>query len=208
MKRRYSLHAGFVVAFGGVLLLQGCGPVHYPSNYLLNLPAPAVRGSAPEHAPGTVAVREFRCPTYLCDGRIVYRPNDEEVGYYEFHRWAMSPRVTITQFVVDDLRGQSIFQTVSSYEHGVAAAYILSGNIEKLEEVDQGKDVRAVCTLFAQLTKADSGSVVWSKTATQSVAVEPRNVAGVVNSLSAAARGSVEQLVESMAVQFGPVAAR
>lgn len=208
MKRRRCSRAWFATAFAGVMLLQGCGPVHYPSSYLLNLPAPALRTAPPNHFLGTLAVREFRCPGYLCEGRIVYRPNEEEVGYYEFHRWAVSPRETITQFVVDDLRAQSIFQTVSLYEHGVGAAYVLSGNIEKLEEVDRGRDVQAVCTLFAQLIDTHSGSVVWNKTATKSIAVEPRNLSGVVNSLSAAARASVDQLAESLATDFAPASAR
>jgi cholesterol transport system auxiliary component len=208
MKKGCYLRACFGVAFAGVLLLEGCGPVHYPTNYLLNLPAPAVRTPGPARAFGTVAVREFRCPAYLCDGRIVYRPNEEEVGFYEFHRWALSPREAITQFVVDDLRAQSVFQTVSPSEKGVNPAYVLSGNIEKLEEVDQGRDVRAVCTLFAQLADAHTGSVIWSKTASKSVAVEPRNITGVVNSLSDAAQVSVDELVESIAAQFQTVASQ
>lgn len=208
MKKRCCLRARFVVAFAGALLLAGCGRVHYPTSYLLNLPPPALRTPPPDHALGPLAIREFRCPGYLCEGRIVYRPSPEEVGYYEFHRWAISPRETITQFIADDLRVQSLFQTVSLYERGVDAAYILSGNIEKLEEVDQGKDVRAVCTLFAQLVNARTGSVVWSKTASESVAVEEGNMAGVVSGLSVAARASVDRLVESIATELKSVTAQ
>ena len=130
--------------FVGALTLAGCGSVRYPTSYLLNLPAPTPQAAPTQAVLGAVAVREFRCPEYLCEGRIVYRPSAEEVGFYEHHRWAMSPRQAITQTMADALRAQSLFQTVALQERGIEPAYVLTGNIERLEEVDQGQDVRAV----------------------------------------------------------------
>ena len=138
------------------------------------------------------------CPEYLCEGRIVYRPTPEEVGFYEYHRWAMNPRQAITQYVVDGLRAQSLFKSVAVHERGSEAAYVLSGNIERLEEVDQGRDVRVVCTISAQLLDARTRSVVWSHTASETVRVEKRDIRGVVSSLSAAARTAADRLLKSM----------
>src|SRR4051794_36263534 len=131
------------------LVLAGCGRVRYPTSYLLNLPAATSR-PAPSHAAlGSVAVAEFRCPEYVCEGRIVYRPTAEQVAFYDHHRWAISPRQTITEFVADALRARSLFKSVGIHERGMAAAYVLTGNIERLEEEDQGSYVRAVCTISA-----------------------------------------------------------
>ena len=81
------------IAVAGALVLAGCGSVRYPTSYLLNLPAPAPRTAPPQAVLGPVEVREFRCPEYLCEGRIVYRPGPEEVGFYEHHpSLAMNPR--------------------------------------------------------------------------------------------------------------------
>ena len=102
----------------------------------------------------------------------------------------MSPRQAITQFMADALRAQSLFKSVTFHERGTEPAYVLTGNIERLEEVDQGRDVRAVCTISAQLMEAQTGSVVWNGTASEAVPVDTRNVAGVVSSLSAAAQTS------------------
>ena len=147
-------------------------------------------------------MREFRCPEYLCEGRIVYRPTPEEVGFYEYHRWAASPRQAITQSMADALRARSLFKSVAVHERGIEVAYVLTGNIERLEEVDQGRDVRAVCTISAQLMDARTGSVVWNHTASETVPVQKRNVAGVVGSLSAAARTAVDRLVASVAKEL------
>jgi uncharacterized lipoprotein YmbA len=193
------------VALMGALVLAGCGKVRYPATYLLNLP-PQVAHTAPSvGALGPVAIREFRCPEYLCEGRIVYRSGPEEVGFYEYHRWAMNPRQAITQYLEDSLRAQPLFESVAVHERGSEPAFVLSGNIERLEEVDQGRDVRAVCTISAQLLDARTRSVVWSRTASETVAVEQRNIVGIVSSLSAAARTAADRLLASMAEEL-PVA--
>ena len=62
------------VAFMGALVLAGCGSVRYPTSYVLNFPPPAPRAALSNEALGPVSIREFRCPEYLCEGRIVYRP--------------------------------------------------------------------------------------------------------------------------------------
>jgi ABC-type uncharacterized transport system auxiliary subunit len=195
------------VAFMGAIVLTGCGSVRYPTSYVLNLP-PVPRAEQSKGALGPVAIREFRCPEYLCEGRIVYRPTAEEVGFYEYHRWAMNPRQSITQYVGDGLRAGSLFQSVSEHERSSEAAYVLSGSIERLEEVDQGRDVRAVCTISAQLLDTRMRSVVWSQTASETVRVEKRNIASIVSSLSSAARSAADRLINSMTEELPATVAR
>jgi ABC-type uncharacterized transport system auxiliary subunit len=196
------------VAFMGALVLAGCGRVRYPTSYALNFPPPTPQPAPSNGALGSVAIREFRCPEYLCEGRIAYRPSPEEVEFYEYHRWAMDPRQAITQYVEDGLRAQSLFQSVAVHERGSEAAYILSGNIERFEEVDQGRDVRAVCTISAQLLDTRTKSVVWSHTESETVRVEKRNIAGVVGSLSTAARTVADRLLKSMTEKLPAAMAR
>jgi ABC-type uncharacterized transport system auxiliary subunit len=104
--------------------------------------------------------------------------------------------------MADALRARSLFKSVAVHERGTGAAYVLTGNIERLEEVDQGSDVQAVCTVSAQLVDAGNGSVVWNHTASEAVPVQARNVTGVVTSLSAAARTVVDRLVASVAKEL------
>jgi ABC-type uncharacterized transport system auxiliary subunit len=186
------------VAFMGAVVLAGCGSVRYPTSYVLNFPPPAPHAAPSNAALGPVAIGDFRCPEYLCEGRIVYRPSPEEVAFYEYHRWAMDPRQAITQYLEDGLRAQSLFKNVTIHERGSETAYVLSGNIERFEEVDQRRDVHAVCTISAQLLDTRTRSVVWSHTATETVPVEKRDMVGVVGSLSAAARTVADRLLESM----------
>ena len=112
------------------------------------------------------------------------------------------------QYLEDGLRAQSLFQSVMVHERGSDAAYVLNGNIERLEEVDQGRDVRAVCTISAQLVDTRTRSVVWSHTASETVPVEKRNIGGVVSSLSTAARTAADRLLRSMAEELPATMAR
>jgi ABC-type uncharacterized transport system auxiliary subunit len=183
--------------FLATLVLAGCGHVRYPTNYVLNLPAPT-SAVAPHDGHGTLAVEEFQCPPHLCEGRIVYRGTPEEIGFYEFHRWAMNPREMITRSIADRIQSEALFRSVAFKGTGADAEYILKGNIERLEEVDEGRDVRVVCTISAQLLDAHTRSIIWSRTESQTVDVQNRNVPGVVSSLSTASQVTIDNLVNSL----------
>ena len=92
------------LVFLATLVPGGCGHVRYPTNYVLNFPPASARIAPPPNAFGPLVVREFQCPQYLCEGRLVYRPTPSEIGFYEIHRWAANPPRTITQIVADRVR--------------------------------------------------------------------------------------------------------
>jgi ABC-type uncharacterized transport system auxiliary subunit len=203
-RREGALRAAF--ALFGALAMGGCGSVHYPAHYTLNF-EPSVQAPAPARSIGTVAVAELGCPDYLCADRIVYRPTPAEVGFYEYHRWAVSPREMIAHYLADRVRARSLFARVTDAESHVATDFVLNGTIERLEEVDEARRVAAVCALSAQLRDTRTGSVVWSGTTTERVAVEQRDVAGLVNGLTTAVRNSVDRLVADMELELGRSAA-
>jgi hypothetical protein len=87
---------------------------------------------------------------------------------------------------------ESLFRDVALKRTGSDPAYVLKGNIERLEEVDDGRDVRVVCTISAQLVDTHTRSIIWSGSESQTVAVENRNVPGIVSSLSAAAQLTID----------------
>jgi len=201
MRRGGSPHL-LATALLGLLFLNACGKVRYPTNYILNFPRPASVVAAPDAAFGPVVINEFRCPEYLCQGRIVYRPRPEEIGFYEYHRWAMDPRQSITQLMADTLRARSIFKHAAIQGRVIDADYVLNGGLERLEEVDEGRDVRVECAISAQLIDTRTGAIVWSGTASETIPVEKRDVAGVVVALTTAAQTVVDRLVKSMAGQL------
>lgn len=187
-----------------MLLFDGCGKVRYPTSYVLEFPRPPIQPAVSRNSPGTIFVREFGCLEYLCRDRIVYRPSPEEVGFYEYHRWAMDPRRSVTQFVADTLALRSGYNVRSLGSAG-GADYILAGEIEHLEEVDRGSEVFVECAISGALVDVRTHSIVWRDRAAKTLAVDRRDMRGVVSSLTAAAQMVVDQLVTSAVKALPPV---
>src|SRR5450631_1685188 len=66
--------------------------VKYPSYYTLSIASELKSDASSTPRPLTVAVRQFDKPAYLRQGRIVYSQTPGEVGFYEYHRWAIPAR--------------------------------------------------------------------------------------------------------------------
>jgi ABC-type uncharacterized transport system auxiliary subunit len=175
----------------------GCGSVRYPRTYTLDLTRAAVAPARPPTL-GAVAVRDFSCPDYLSDGRIVYRPAPTEVSYYAYHRWAMGLRQMITESIAGRIRTGGVFGSVESAKNAAGVRYVLTGAIERLEEVDDGRDVQAVVQLSAQLVDTRTQKTVWRHSEIASEPVSKREVSGVVGSLSAATRRAIDALIASL----------
>jgi len=181
------------------LLMSGCaGKVRYPNYYSLAMAPtkqPAVNDA---HQSATLAVRRFDTPAYLRQGRIVYRQTPEQVGFYEYHRWASDPGVVVTTGVIDSLRSANLFSVVEPYAGQEHPDYLLSGRLERLDEVDYSSGVQVEVRLSAQLVNLRTGTSVWAGAVTQTSNVSDRNVNSVVVAMSHAVQGSIDQLVADM----------
>ena len=160
MKR---IHTTIVLVLCTLIILAGCaGKVRYPSYYTLNLPAPPDPPAA-EDAKTTVAIRRFTAPAYLRQGAIVYKTSPESVGFYAYHRWAVDPCEFVTESVMDRLGASGAFAHVKRYDGRPDAQYLLSGRLEKLEEIDYEGGVKVEVAIQAQMIRFDTGVTVWSK---------------------------------------------
>ncbi|MBV9340983.1 MAG: membrane integrity-associated transporter subunit PqiC [Acidobacteria bacterium] len=177
--------------------LVGCGRVRYPVYYTLNLPAPP-DPPAPERVRTSIAVREFQSPNYLRQGPIVYRTTAEEIGFYEYHRWAAEPRTLVTSAVIDHLRASAQYSMVSTYDGRPDNDYILSGKLEKLEEVDYTGGVKVEVALSAQISKVNTGATVWSNAVSEIGPVPKRTVPGVVSELNRTLEIAINKLLSTI----------
>lgn len=179
--------------------LVGCSKVRYPAYYTLNLPAPP-DPPAPESVRTRIAVREFQSPNYLRQGPIVYRTAPEEIGFYEFHRWAADPRQLVTGAVIDHLRASGQFALVSMYNGRPDHEYLFSGKLEKLEEVDYPAGVKVEVAISAQITSVKTGSTVWSNAVSEVGTVSQRNVPGVVSQMNQTMDVAINKLLVTVPV--------
>ena len=184
-----------IVALSTIAVLAGCaGKVGRTNYYTLNLPAPPDPPAA-ENVHTTVAIREFTSPAYLRRGEIVYKTSPELVGFYAYHRWAIDPCEFVTNSIIDRLGATGTFSRVKHYDGQPNADFVISGRLEKLEEIDYEGGVRVEVAVSAQMTKPDTGMIVWSKAVSEVGVVNQHDVPAVVSEMSHTMERAIEKLL-------------
>ena len=208
MKMKKTLTT-IVFSLAALVILAGCGGrVRYPNYYTLNLPAPPDPPAA-ENAHAAVAVREFRAPAYLRQGAIVYKPSPEQIGFYAYHRWAINPCEFVTNSVIERLRASGDFARVKPYDGRPDIEYVLSGRLEKLEEIDYQGGVKVEVAISAQMTNLVTGATVWTNAVSEVGDVNKSDVPAVVSEMNRTMERAIEKLLRPMPadVATGPTAA-
>jgi ABC-type uncharacterized transport system auxiliary subunit len=186
---------GFSFAAMALIVLAGCGgAVKYPDYYALHIPPPP-DPPAQEGVRASLAVREFRSPTYLHQGAIVYKTSPEQIGFYNYHRWAVDPREVVTNAVTERLRASGNFKQVKPYDGRSDVDYVLSGRIEKLEEIDYEGGIKVEVAITAQMTNLTTGAAVWTNTVDEIGTVDQRDVPAVVSEMNRTMERAIEKLL-------------
>ena len=177
--------------------LATCGGKIPPTFYYqLHLPDPPASGATP--SPATALIMPFKASEMLTQDRIVYRPSPEEVGFYEYHRWAEDPRTTVTSSFHGQLRRRGTFSRVVGFDGRTQADYLIRGRIERLEEVDYGGEVTVRARLSLDLLELSTRETVWQGVSENSQPVQVAEVRSVVTQMSAAMRMSIDKLAADL----------
>ena len=181
------------------VLLLGCGGGKIPATRYYALDLPAAPAPVAQPLPHSLVVMPLKASSMLAQDRIVYRPSREEVGYYEYHRWAEDPRESVMDALVQKVRASGAFTSVVPFDGRTRSDYILRARIERLEEVDFEGGVKVYSGVSAELVDAASTRVVWEDSVTSSADVSASNVPEVVRQLSDATSRSLDGLARSLA---------
>ena len=180
------------------LLMAGCAAVRYPTYYALNVAPQPKLAASDGHRTVAVAVRRFDTADYIRQGRIVYRETPEQVGFYDYHRWAADPGATVTTAMIDALRSARLFAAVAPYDGQERQEWVLRGRLARLDEVDYGDGVRVETRLVAELVNRQTGEMLWTGEASETSNIETRTVDSVVGAMSHAVATSINRLIASM----------
>ena len=128
----------------------------------------------------------------------MYRSTPEEIGFYEYHRWAADPRTLVTSAVIDHLRASGQFSMVSMYDGRPNNDFVFSGKLEKLEEVDYQAGVKVDVAMSAQIISVRTGATVWSNAVSEAGTVSQRNVPGVVSEMNRTMDLAINKLLSTV----------
>jgi ABC-type uncharacterized transport system auxiliary subunit len=190
-------------------LLAGCGSVRGPATkyYKLDIPpAPAPVGPS---AAATLRIEPFQTTSLLRQDRLVYLPSPVEVGFYEYHRWAVPPSDTVTKALADQLVKRRLFQSVVISDGGETANYVLRGSVDRLQEVDYMGAVRVQVSMSAVLEDPARREIIWSSAASSESIVAKSDVQAVVAAMGQASQQSIVRLLTDVTkfVQLNRLAA-
>ena len=184
------LRAAAVVAL--VAACISCGGKAPPTlYYVLDLPAPA---PAADRLDRTAVLMPLRVGRVIGQGRVIYRESPEQVGFYEYHRWAEDPESSVARSLVREVMARGTFASVVPFDGKTKADFILRGELRRLEEVDYDGPVRAAAEIALELVDADTGRVVWSGASSETEDVPASEVRSVVSRMGAAVAKIVKQL--------------
>ena|SRR5215472_14651 len=180
------------------VLLTACGSSRGPTTKYYKLDIPSAPAAAGPSAPASLRIENFRATDMLRQDRIVYRPSPEEVGFYEYHRWAEPPKDAVTKALADQLVKRHAFQSVEVSDGSDKTDYVLTGSIERLQEMDYAGAVRAQVIIAAELRDPARQKIIWSSSASSESAVTKRDVDAVVAAMGRASQQSISRLMTDL----------
>jgi ABC-type uncharacterized transport system auxiliary subunit len=80
--------------------------------------------------------------------------------------------------------------------------YVLSGRLEKLEELDYQGRVKVEIAISAEITSVATGAIVWNNAVSEMGDVNNRDVPAVVSEMNRTMQRAVEKLVSPVSVSW------
>ncbi|OQX87985.1 hypothetical protein B6D60_02815 [candidate division KSB1 bacterium 4484_87] len=145
----------------------------------------------------SLAVIKFSAKPFYAGSRIAYRENLYEGKHYHYQRWAASPAELFTDKLVGQLRAANLFsQVINGYNYN-KSNYRLSGEIEAIEEVDEGEQWfgRVKVTFFLSDVNRN---LLLQKTFDKKTLVSQKAPLEIVKSINASAQACVDELIKEL----------
>lgn len=191
-----------VVAFALLFVwMTGCGAARPVKYYELTVPADAAGVEKPGVMPVTLLLGAIFSSHLYREDRIVYGSGAEEMGTYEFQRWAEPPAEMIEEVLLRELRSSGEYRAVSYRRSNVHGDFAIRGRLYDFKEVT-GKPLSAKVTWDLEMRDLKSGATVWTQYYTHDEPVSSRDVPAIVAGLDRNVQRGVKEAVGSLDQYF------
>jgi cholesterol transport system auxiliary component len=190
-------------AFLGIVVLfaSGCGAVR-PSKYYQLAPSNDLSSAnAADPLPVTLLIGRLKASHLYREDRIVYSTKGEEMGTYEYQRWAEPPTEMIQELLLRELRATGHYAGIYSQSGESGGDYLLHGSLFDLKEVS-GDPLLARVSLELELREMKTGSTVWTHSYSYDEPVNTKDISAVVTALSRNVQRAVSEIRASLNEYF------
>ena len=172
--------AGLILISLLALGLSGCGATRPIKYYTVQVPV------APTPSTDTYSVSLLVAtiggPEMFKDTPIAYRIGTNEVGTYQYSRWAEPPVEMLKGKLIGMLRASGNYQSVAGLGSTSEGQFVVRGRLDEFEEVDSGS-IGGLVSMEFELYDRKSGRVVWSHSYSRNEPVEGKKISAVVTAL-------------------------
>lgn len=184
-----------------VLFLGGCGATRPSQYYQLTVPGDAPVAREGDSTPVTLVVGTLVASDLYREDRIVYSTTKEEMGTYEYQRWAEPPTEMIQEVLLRELRSSGRYRAVFPHRSDTNGDYLLRGRLYDFKEVS-GNGMVARLTVDFEMRDLKSGTTVWTHYYHHDEPVNGKNVPAVVAALNKNVQRSVKEVLEGLDQYF------
>ncbi len=193
-----ALIAAVVLVAG---LLSGCGAARPSKYYQLTVRAdvPAVEKS--DVVPITLLLGGIMTSHLYREDRIVYGNGAEQLGTYEYQRWAEPPAEMLQEVLLRELRASGRYRAVSYRRSNIKGDFALRGRLYDFKEIERGQ-MSGRLTLELEMRELKSGATVWTHYYTHDEPASGKDVPAIVVALDSNVQRCVKEVVESLDQYF------
>jgi cholesterol transport system auxiliary component len=182
-------------------LLGGCRAGRPSRYYQLTVPADAGAAEKPDTVPVTLLLGQLMTSHLYREDRIVYGNRAEQLGTYEYQRWAEPPAEMIQEVLLRELRASGRYRAVYYRRSNMQGDFALRGRLYDFKEVDGGQ-MSARVTVELEMRDLKNGATVWTHYYTHDEPTSGKDVPAVVTALDKNVQRGVKEVVESLDQYF------
>src|ERR1700730_691297 len=171
----------------------GCGAARPSKYYQLTVPADMTSATDPTADPVALLLGPLTSSHLYREDRIVYSAAGQNMGTYEFQRWAEPPTEMVQDVLFRELRASGRYRAVAALRSNAHGDYVLHGRLYDFKEVS-GNGMLARVAIEYELRETKTGATVWSHYYSHDEPVTGKDVSAVVAALDRNVQGIVGQV--------------
>jgi cholesterol transport system auxiliary component len=181
--------------------LAGCGAARPSKYYQLTVPPNAASVEKTDAVPVTLLLGGLMTSHLYREDRIIYGNGKEQLGTYEFERWAEPPAEMIQEVLLRYLRASGRYRAVHYRRSNMKGDFAIRGRLYDFKEVS-GSPMSARLTLELEMRDLGTGGTVWTHYYTHDEPVSGKDVSALVAALDRNVQRAVTEVIASLDQYF------
>ena len=181
--------------------LAGCGAARPSKYYQLTLPSSAVSVEKADAVPVTLLLGGLMTSHLYREDRIVYGNGPEQLGTYEFERWAEPPGELVQGVLLRTLRASGRYRAVYYRRSNMKGDFSIRGRLYDFKELS-GAQLVARLTLELEMRDLTTGGTAWTHYYTHDEPVSGKDVRAVVAALDRNVQRAMAEVLASLDQYF------